>query len=230
MQHGRADSMAGRRILLINPNSLEATTAMMVAIAKSAATDGFDIMGATATRAPQMVVSAEALDTAAPEVEEIARAHQHACDGVIVAAFGDPGLAGIKAHMALPAAGIGEAAMLEAAGSGRRFGVATTTPLLGAKIDALPEALGLRSCYTGTRFAAGDPQKLMLDPVRLRAALAGAVEACIVQDGAEAVIIGGGPLGEAARELQPMFAVPVIAPIPSAVARIIRLITSRAAG
>jgi allantoin racemase len=42
------------------------------------------------------------------------------------------------------------------------------------------------------------------------------------------VIIGGGPLGEAARDLQPIFAVPVIAPIPSAVRRIIRLITARA--
>ena len=218
------------RILLVNPNSLEATTAMMVAIAKSVVTDGFDIVGANATRAPQMIVSVEALDAAGSEVEEIARAHHHTCDGIIVAAFGDPGLAGIKAALKLPAVGIGESSMLEAAENSRRFGVATTTPLLKSRIDALPEALGLRSCYRGTRFAEGDPQELMRDPVRLRAALAGAVEACIVQDGAEAVIIGGGPLGEAARELQPMFAVPVIAPIPSAVARIIRLITSRAAG
>jgi Asp/Glu/hydantoin racemase len=219
--------MAGRRILLINPNSNEATTAMMVSIAKSATADGFGIVGATATRAPTMIVSAEALDAAAPEVEDIARAHQNSCDGIIVSAFGDPGLAGIKAALSLPAVGIGESAMLAAAENGRRFGVATTTPSLGAKIDALPEVLGLQSRYTGTRFAEGDPQELMRDPARLRDALAGAVEVCIKQDGAEAVIIGGGPLGEAARELQPMFAVPVIAPIPSAVARIIRLITAR---
>lgn len=226
----RADSMAGRRILLINPNSNEATTAMMVAIAKSAAGDGFDLVGATATRAPAMIVSAEALEAAAPEVETIALARSGECDGIIVSAFGDPGLAAIKAALSLPAVGIGESAMLAAAENGRRFGVATTTPLLGAKIDALPEALGLRSLYTGTRFAVGAPQELMRDPARLREALAGAVEACISQDGAEAVIIGGGPLGDAARELQPMFTVPVIAPIPSAVARIIRLITARAAG
>ncbi len=214
------------RILLINPNSLEATTAMMVAIAKSVAADGFDIIGATATRAPTMIVSPDALDAAAPEVEEIARAHQGSCDGVIVSAFGDPGLAGIKSAIKLPAVGIGESAMLAAAEGGRRFGVATTTPQLKARIDALPDALGLRSRYTGTRFAEGDPQELMRDPAQLRAALAGAVEACISLDGAEAVIIGGGPLGEAARELQPMFAVPVIAPIPAAVARIMRLVTA----
>jgi allantoin racemase len=218
----------GTRILLINPNSNEATTAMMVAIAKSAAGDGFNIVGATATRAPTMIVSAEALAAAAAEVEEIARACQSSCDGLIVSAFGDPGLAGIRTALSLPAVGIGESSMLEAAANGRRFGVATTTPLLKAKIDALPEALGLRSRYTGTRFADGDPEALMRDPRRLRSALAGAVEACIAQDGAEAVIIGGGPLGEAARELQPMFTVPIIAPIPSAVARIIHLITARA--
>jgi Hydantoin racemase len=218
--------MAGRRILLINPNSLEATTAMMVAIARSAAADGFDIAGATATRAPTMIVSADALEAAAPEVEEIARARSGECDGIIVAAFGDPGLAGIKATMKLPAVGIGESSMLEAAENGRRFGVATTTPLLKAKIDALPDALGLRSHYTGTRFAEGDPHELMRDPSLLRSALAGAVEACIAQDGAEAVIIGGGPLGEAARELQPIFTVPVVAPITSAVRRIIRLVAA----
>ncbi|MHB0769747.1 aspartate/glutamate racemase family protein [Bradyrhizobium sp. 5.13L] len=218
--------MAGRRILLINPNSLEATTTMMVAIAKSAAADGFDIAGATATRAPTMIVSADALEAAAPEVEEIARAQSGECDGIIVAAFGDPGLAGIKVTMKLPAVGIGESSMLEAAENGRRFGVATTTPLLKAKIDALPDALGLRSHYTGTRFAEGDPHELMRDPSLLRTALAGAVEACIAQDGAEAVIIGGGPLGEAARELQPIFTVPVIAPITAAVRRIICLVAT----
>lgn len=223
---GLARDMTGRRILLINPNSNEATTAMMVAIARSAAANGFDITGATATRAPQMIVSADALEAAAGEVEEIARAHQNSCDGIIVSAFGDPGLAGIKSAMKLPAVGIGESAMLEAAENGRRFGVATTTPLLKAKIDALPDTLGLRSRYTGTRFAEGDPEALMRDPARLRAALAGAVRACIAEDGADAVIIGGGPLGEAARALQPMFTVPVIAPIPAAVRQIIRLVTA----
>src|SRR5438445_12884208 len=119
-----------RRILLINPNSLEATTAMMVAIAKSAAADGFEIVGATATRAPQMIVTPDALAAAASEVTQIAQAHQHAFDGLIVAAFGDPGLAGIRDGVKLPAVGIGESSMLEAGANGRRFGVATTTPAL----------------------------------------------------------------------------------------------------
>ena len=215
-----------RRILLINPNSNVATTAMMAAIAKSAAAGAFDIISATAMRAPTMIVSADTLEAAALEVEEIALARQNTCDGIIVSAFGDPGLALVKAAMGLPVVGIGESSILQAAEGGRRFGVATTTPLLKAKIDALPDALGLRSRYTGCRFADGDPLELMRDPLRLRAALAGAVEACIVHDRAEAVIIGGGPLGQAARDLQSMFSVPIIAPIPAAVVRIIRLMST----
>jgi Asp/Glu/hydantoin racemase len=176
-----------------------------------------------------MIVTPEALTASSVEVVDIARAHADQCDGIIVAAFGDPGLRAVREMLAVPSVGIGESAMVLAAAGGRRFGVATTTPLLKAAIDALPRHLGLQAGYTGSRFADGDPQALMRDPARLRAALADAVEACITQDGAEAVIIGGGPLGEAARELQPMFAVPVIAPIPSAVARIIGLIGAHAA-
>ncbi|GLR87973.1 aspartate/glutamate racemase family protein [Bradyrhizobium iriomotense] len=221
--------MTAPRILLINPNSSQATTDMMVAIARSAASDRLDILGATAKRAPAMIVTPEALDAAAAEVVEIAQARKQTCDGVIVAAFGDPGLAEVRAAVALPAAGIGESSMLEAAQGGRRFGVATTTPLLGPKIDQLPDGLGLRSLWTGACFADGDPLELARDPARQRAALADTIRTCVAQDGAEAVIIGGGPLAQAARELQPMFEVPIIAPVPSAVARIIRMMEAGSA-
>ncbi|MFX4392994.1 aspartate/glutamate racemase family protein, partial [Acinetobacter baumannii] len=87
------------------------------------------------------------------EVLDIAQAHANDCDGIIVAAFGDPGLRAVRATLAVPSVGIGESAMLDAARNGRRFGVATTTPLLKAAIDALPEELGLQPSYTGTRFA-----------------------------------------------------------------------------
>jgi hypothetical protein len=59
---------------------------------------------------------------------------------------------------------------------------------------------------------------------RVADARSGAAGACIAPDGAEVGIIGRGPLGEAARPLQPMFAMPIIAPVRSAVRRIIRLV------
>jgi len=214
------------RILLINPNSSAATTAMMVSIAASCCDGRADIVGATATRAPAMIVDAGTLAASAAEVVEIARAHLDACDGIIVAAFGDPGAAEIGALCALPVVGIGEASMRAAAQGGRRFGVATVTPALVASIASLAESLGLSTQFTGTRLTPGDPAALAADPARLASALAAATRACIADDGAQAVIIGGGPLAQAADQLQSQFAVPIIKPIDAAVSQLLQKLSA----
>jgi Asp/Glu/hydantoin racemase len=113
--------------------------------------------------------------------------------------------------------------MIEASQGGRKFGVATTTPELIQAIDDRARDLGVWEQYTGIRCTSGDPLALSAHPDRLLSALGDAVRQCIELDGAEAVIIGGGPLGQAADELQPMFSTPIIAPIPSAIGRMLDL-------
>ncbi len=66
--------------------------------------------------------------------------------------------------------------------------------------------------------------RLVADPAGLVEAFRDAVATCIERDKAEAVIIGGGPLGNAAIALTPMFSIPVIAPIPAAVHRMLGLV------
>ena len=56
-------------ILLINPNSSQATTEMMVRIAQAEAPEGCAIVGATARRGPPMIVNETELAAAAHEVE-----------------------------------------------------------------------------------------------------------------------------------------------------------------
>jgi Asp/Glu/hydantoin racemase len=217
--------MVARRLLLINPNSSVATTEMMVAIAQATAGEGFEVIGATATRAPPMILEPEALIASAAEVVEIALANSDGYSGIIVAAFGDPGLAGIRASTTVPAVGIAEAAMLEAAEGSRRFGIAATTPKLAAQINARVESLGLAAHYTGIRITDGDANELVRDPNRLRSALLQTAENCVACDGAQAVIIGGGPLGQAALQLQALLSVPTIAPIPASVRVLIALLS-----
>jgi Asp/Glu/hydantoin racemase len=57
----------------------------------------------------------------------------------------------------------------------------------------------------------------MSDEERLIGALAQAADIAVRQHGAEAVIIGGGPLAAAADRLRRLLSVPVIEPIPTAV-------------
>jgi Asp/Glu/hydantoin racemase len=78
--------------------------------------------------------------------------------------------------------------------------------------------------FTGIRLTPGDPVALAGDPVRLQQCLAEAVATCFDDDRAEAVIIGGGPLGQAATALAQSFRQPVIAPIPSAVRRLVAMV------
>jgi len=208
-------------ILLINPNSSVATSRMMRDIAQRAAGARMTVVEATAVRSPAMIITADELAASAAEVVEIGLAHLAAhgdtCAGIIVAAFGDPGLEALRARVAVPVVGICEASMHAAAHGGRRFAVATVTPDLVASIAAAAARLGLAALFTGTRVSGGDPRALAQEPERLVAALGYLVHACIADDGAQAVIIGGGPLGEAAETLQPLFPVPVLAPIRCAV-------------
>jgi allantoin racemase len=219
-----AVSAAGTRILLINPNTNKATTDMMVKIAQSAALGDIEIVGATAAHGPLMIIDPQALAASAPQVVELGVGHAKNASGIIISAFGDPGWADLRREVSVPVVGIAEAAMLAASDKGRRFGVATTTPKLVASIDARAAELGLAKLYTGTRVTTEDPNALVADPGRLVEALRQVVATCIERDKAEAVIIGGGPLGNAAIALTPMFSVPVIAPIPAAVQRMLGLV------
>jgi len=207
-------------ILLINPNSSEATTEMMVRIAQGTAPAGYTVIGATAAQGPSMIVNARELAAAADEVEHTWRNVRAPYAGVVISAFGDPGVARIReACQPTPVVGICEASMLEASEGGRRFGVATVTPDLVAAIDAKARELGLGALYTGVQLTPGEPRGLTADAGALEDALSDAVRACL-EDGAQAVIIGGGPLGQAAVRLAQRFDVPIIAPISAAMRRL----------
>lgn len=197
-----------RSLLLMNPNSNAATTAAMVAIAGTILPQ---IEGWTAPGGPGMIVTPEALDQAAVLVGQTPLP---ALDGVIVAAFGDPGRETLAQRLTCPVVGIGAAAAIEAGIGGRRFAVVTTTPQLEARIDALMRGRG-DGAYLGCHFAQGDALGLMAEPERLDAALLAAIEEA-ARAGAEAAIIGGGPLREAAERLASISPVPLVAPIRAA--------------
>jgi allantoin racemase len=162
-------------ILLINPNSSRDTTAMMVEIARSCAPVGATVVGATAARSPPMIVTAEALTAAADEVVEIGTREAPLVAGIIVGAFGDPGLTALRRQVSVPVVGICEASMIEAAADGRRFGVATVTPQLAVPIEARARDLKLHHLYSGIRLTQGDPVMLAANPTLLQAALGNAV-------------------------------------------------------
>ena len=205
-------------VILANPNTSIATTAAMARIARTVLPD---VTGWTAPSGPEMILSEAALAgaadlVAAMEVPGDAR-------GVIVAAFGDPGREALARRVGCPVIGIGEAAAREAARHGA-FAVVTTTPGLAGAIDALMIAT-IGSGYLGCLVTDADPLSLMSDPVALDAHLADRI-ADAAAAGARAVVIGGGPLGEAAERLSGGVPLPIVNPVKAA-AREMRLLCER---
>lgn len=220
--------MSLRCVVLVNPNTSDATTELMAAIAREALT-GSDLLveGCTATHGPRMITSVEDLAASAEVVVALgseavrSESQTRTVAAVIVGAFGDPGVEELRRALAVPVIGIAEASLRAAAADGRRFGVATTTPALLPALQSRVEDLKLGPACTGFRFTLSHPLILADDPGRQLEELRLAVQESVDLDGAEAVVIGGGPLGESAERLRPLFDIPVLAPIRSACAEVL---------
>jgi Asp/Glu/hydantoin racemase len=209
------------RLLLVNPNTNAATTETMRRIAARAAPAGVDVEGLTVTRGAALITDPEALARAAEAVAEAEVAiRARAPDAVIVAAFGDPGRAALAERLAVPVIGIGEAGMRAGAAGGRRFAVVTTTPALVGSITAMAERLGLAKQFAGVELTEGDAATVTGDPMLLPGALEAASRRAIAEGDVAALVIGGGPLAEAARGLA-FAGIEIVEPVPAAVARAI---------
>ncbi|MBT8161998.1 MULTISPECIES: aspartate/glutamate racemase family protein [Arthrobacter] len=213
-------------LLLINPNTSKPTTIEMVDVARAAATNHEAIIGATALRGSDLIDDDGKLATAAEAVVELAQSLELApYQGIIVSAFGDPGVEELRRRVPVPVTGIAEAGIFEAAREGRRFSIVTTTPRLASAINGRVAEYGFGDLYTGLRLTEGNPAEIMKDAVLLEESLSQACEIALVEDAAEAIVIGGGPLALSAVALRRRFPVPIIEPVPAAV----RLALARAA-
>ena len=203
-----------KALILVNPNTSRPTTDAMLRIARNEGGDT-PIKGLTAPFGAPLITHETALEEAARAVTSLAPLLGESA-GVIIAAFGDPGLPLLRKLVSVPITGIAEAGMAEAAAGGRRFAVVTTTPDLVAAIARTAASYGHARHFAGTWLTPGDPGDVMADPSRLLDALGVACRSAI-RDGAEAVLIGGGPLAVAARGLAGSLDVALVEPVPAAV-------------
>lgn len=209
-------TMAVRRVLLVNPNSNAAATERMVAAARDAAPDWLRIEGYTTAASPALIVDDAGAEASEAAVTAAADRDFGAADGVIVSAYIDPAIDRVRAALTVPVVGIGEASMRAAAAVGR-FSVAMTTPGLVDWVRRYAGRLELADRLASIPCTTDEPHALMADPDRVLAALDGLIRRTVAEDGAEAVVIGGGPLADAARTLAATAPVPLIAPVPAAV-------------
>lgn len=207
-------------IVLINPNSSENATKAMTKLAQDAVGNDFIVEGRSNSSAPALLTTPADMAAAIPGVVAIGidAARNPKVGALIVSAFSDPGLPELRKAVDIPVFGIGEEVFHEAAKHGRPFGIVTVTPdpALIASFKEKAASLGYAQQYRGTRVTPGEPKALVDDPALLDAALAEAVKQSQAEDGTAAIIMGGGPLSDAALRLQPQFETPLVVAVTAA--------------
>ncbi|RZJ26133.1 MAG: Asp/Glu racemase [Haliea sp.] len=202
-----------RRLLVINPNTSAAVSALLQAHVQAEA--GLHVRVQTVTArfgAPYIADEASYAVAAHATLDAWAAAMappQPQPDAVLIGCFGDPGLMALRESSPAPVTGLAEAAFIEAARHGR-FAIVTGGERWGPMLQRLAQALGHAPALAGIHTVAPTGAELACDPAAARNLLAQACRDAVRQLGAQAVILGGAGLAGMAAGLQPALGVPLI--------------------
>jgi allantoin racemase len=205
------------RLLMINPNTSASITDVVVEAARGFAAPGTEIIGATGRFGARYIVTRAAYAVAAHAALDAYAEHGAAADAVVLACFGDPGLAGLKELAAVPVAGMAEAACLAAAAQGRRFSIVTGGERWGPMLEDFVASIGLAQKLAGVATVAPSGAEIARDPEGSLAMLTDACRRCVEVHGADAVILGGAGLAGLASRIAERVPVPLIDGVAAAV-------------
>jgi allantoin racemase len=205
------------RLLLVNPNISGSVSDLIRSEAQRSASPGTEVEVLTApfgvayieTRFEALV---GAYATAQVAAENVAR-----FDAVVVAAFGDPGLAGLRELLPVPVTGMTEAALATAHLLGHRISIIAISQRIQAWYREVVESYGFSGRLASIRAldrpisAIGGVQQEHAEALKALA------ERAVAEDGAEVIVLAGAPLAGLARSLHGQLPVPVVDGVSSAV-------------
>ncbi|NKX56460.1 aspartate/glutamate racemase family protein [Arthrobacter mobilis] len=198
------------KLLVINPNISDEVTALIEAEARRSAAPGTELLIRTAGRGVEYIETRLESLIAAGAVAEIIAEHHGEVDGIVVAAFGDPGLPALKELADVPVLGITEAALCAAALQGRQFSIIAISDRITAWYRDCVEHFGFSSRLASIRSINQALRGIGTVQQDFKATLLELARTAVDQDGADAVILAGAPLAGLARELKDQIPVPVV--------------------
>lgn len=206
-------------LLVVNPNTSPAATDRIHKVAAASAGEGVNVVALSAPSGLPLIDDAEKATRAGAAVAGLVARLQDGYDACVIAAFMDPGLEETRRVCRIPVVGMAEAAMLEAAAGGRRFSILVMSEVLKSALEELAASYGVRSNLVGIHGAAASMQAVADAPEKYLDAFAWAGSKAVADDGADVLILGGGPLCGIAELLQPRLPVPVLDGVACAVRR-----------
>jgi len=213
------------RILLLNPNTSQSITELLVGAAIPAAAAGTEIVAVTAPRGVPYISSRAEAQIGGAIALEILAERQGTYDAAIIAAFGDPGLFAARELFDVPIIGMSEAAMLTACMLGKRFGIVTFAAAMEAWYRECVEQHGLAHRCAGIRCLDGGFRSIDDVQDEKETALIDLANKSVALDGAEVIILAGAPLSGLAAKVADRVNVPLVDQAAAAVKQAEALVT-----
>jgi Asp/Glu/hydantoin racemase len=205
------------RLLLINPNTSDSVTALIGSEARRAASPQTEIATLTAPFGVAYIETRFEALIGAYATATLAAEHHAKHDAIVVAAFGDPGLAGLREALPIPVLGLTESALMSACMLGQRFSIVAISRRIAAWYRETVAASGLAERLASIRHLdqpLADIGRVQDDHADRLVALC---ESAVSDDGADAIILAGAPLAGLARTVRERLPVPVVDGVSSAV-------------
>lgn len=204
------------KLLVINPNISDDVTALIESEALRSASPGTELVVRTAGHGVEYIETRfESLIAAGAVAEVIAEYTAETSDGgpvdgVVVAAFGDPGMPALKELTNIPVIGITEAALCAAALQGHRFSIIAISDRIRPWYLDCVERFGLGGRLASIRSINESLNGIGSVQHDFKETLLALSRQAVTEDGADVVILAGAPLAGLARELRGRIPVPVV--------------------
>ncbi|GAB3490917.1 aspartate/glutamate racemase family protein [Curvibacter fontanus] len=205
------------KLLLINPNISDSVSELIRAEARRSAAPGTEIEVLTAPFGVAYIETRFESLIGAYATAQLAAEHHARFDAVVVAAFGDPGLGGLREALPVPVTGLTEAALASAHLLGHRISIIAISQRIQAWYREVVDSYGFGSRLASIR--ALDRPLASIGGVQDEhaQALKALAERAVDEDGAEVIVLAGAPLAGLARSLKGQLPVPVVDGVSSAV-------------
>jgi allantoin racemase len=205
------------RLLLINPNISDSVSALIRAEAERSASPDTTIEVLTAPFGVAYIETRFEALIGAYAVAQLAAEHHARFDAVIVAAFGDPGLGGLREVLPRPVTGLTEAALASACLLGGRFSIVAISQRIKAWYRETVCSYGLESRLASIRALDEPLPDIGNVQGNQGESLVALAQRCVGEDGADVIVLAGAPLAGLARSLAGRLPVPTVDGVSSAV-------------
>ncbi|KQT11408.1 aspartate/glutamate racemase family protein [Ramlibacter sp. Leaf400] len=205
------------RLLLVNPNISDSVSDLIRAEAQRSASPGTQVEVLTAPFGVAYIETRFEALVGAYAAAQVAAEHCSQYDAIVVAAFGDPGLAGLREVMPVPVTGMTEAALASAHLLGHRISIIAISQRIQAWYREVVEGYGFGPRLASIRALDRPISAIGGVQEEHAQALKALAERAVAEDGAEVIILAGAPLAGLARSLHGQLPVPVVDGVSSAV-------------